>query len=301
VAGRDEARSKTYAAKNGIQRTVLGYQGLIDDDSVDAIYNPLPNSLHAQWTIAALKAGKAVLCEKPLCGSLEETRAVLAQAIKSPRPVWEAYVFPFQRQFDRIQELLDVDSIGPAVELHSTFHFKLTNRDNIRLSPELAGGALNDVGCYPAHLATLIFGSPVSGVGLPQWAPEGVDESAQGVVEYEGGHRLVLSCGMNYFTDGADTFSRIIGECGDIRISNPFHPRPGDSLELRVSGQVSGEDLADAEPTFTGLIRHIHRVIHGDEKPRHTAVDDSLPTSAALDILHRSFRSGRLERRSGID
>jgi predicted dehydrogenase len=295
VGGRDEARSKTYAAKNGIERTVLGYQALIEDENLDAIYNPLPNGLHAEWTIAALKAGKAVLCEKPLTASLDETRSVLAHAAHSRFPLWEAYVFPFQRQFDRIRQLIDSDSIGPVLEVQSTFHFQLTNRDNIRLSPELAGGALNDVGCYPAHLATLLFGAPVSGVGLARWAPEGVDESAQGVIEYAEGGRLALSCGMNYFTSGADTFSRLIGERGDIRIANPFHPRPGDTVEVRANGNVRSEDLSDPEPTFANIIRHIHGVILGDEEPRHTARDESLPTAATLDILHRSFKSGQVE------
>ncbi len=296
VGGRDVDRSKSYATRHAIERVADGYQALIDDEHVDAIYNPLPNSLHAEWTIAALKAGKAVLCEKPLCATLEQTKAVLDEARHSRFPVWEAFVFPFQRQFDRVRELVSNGSVGRLVEVQSAFHFQLQNRDNIRLSPELGGGALNDVGCYPAHLATLLLGSPVTGFGFARWAPEGVDEAAQGVIEYADGSRLALSCGMDYFTSSADTFSRLLGERGEIRVSNAFHPRPGDSVQVHVDGDIQTENLADEEPTFAGIIRHIHAVIRQQEEPRHTALDDSLPTAATLDLLHRSFKSQHLER-----
>lgn len=295
IAGRDETRSGAFAARHGIERVAAGYQALIDDTAVDAVYNPLPNGLHAEWTIAALNAGKAVLCEKPLCATLAETTGVLDAARGSALPVWEAYVFPFQRQYGRLEQLVASGAIGRPIEIQSTFHFRLTNRDNIRLSPELAGGALNDVGCYPAHLATLLFGSPLAGVGYPRWAPEGVDEAAQGVLEYEGNRRLLLSCGMDYFTEGADTFSRIIGEDGEIRVSNAFHPRPGDTVEVRAGGEIRTQDLSDAEPTFTGIIKHIQGVVRAEAAPLHTASDDSLPTASALDILHRSFASSHTE------
>ena len=98
VAGRDPGRTSRWARDNGVGRAVVGYQGLIDDPGVDALYIPLPNALHAEWTIRALRAGKPVLCEKPLTGSLAETEQVLAVARETGTPLWEAFVFPFHDQ-----------------------------------------------------------------------------------------------------------------------------------------------------------------------------------------------------------
>src|SRR5215471_14236339 len=158
VAGRDADRTSTWARDNAVDRAVVGYQPLIDDPGVDALYIPLPNALHAQWTIRALRAGKPVLCEKPLTGSLAETEQVLAVARETGTPLWEAFVFPFHDQMRRLRELIADGVIGELREIQSNFHFLMTRRDtNIRMSAELAGGALLDVGCYPVRLARDLF------------------------------------------------------------------------------------------------------------------------------------------------
>src|ERR1700735_3974623 len=112
VAGRDAGRTGQYARDHGIERAVTGYQNVIDDPGVDALYIPLPNSLHAEWTIAALRAGKPVLCEKPLCGTLADTQQVLAVASETGTLLWEAFVFPFNEHMDRIRSLVDGGAIG---------------------------------------------------------------------------------------------------------------------------------------------------------------------------------------------
>src|SRR2546430_16655455 len=112
VAGRDAGRTSKWARDNAVGRAVLGYQQLIDDPGVDALYIPLPNALHAQWTIQALRAGKPVLCEKPLTGSLAETQQVLGVGRETGTPLWEAFVFPFHDQMRRLRELLADGGIG---------------------------------------------------------------------------------------------------------------------------------------------------------------------------------------------
>lgn len=165
VAGRDAGRTGQYARDHGIERAITGYQNVIDDPAVDALYIPLPNSLHAEWTIAALRAGKPVLCEKPLCGSLAETEHVLAVAAETGTPLWEAFVFPFHDQFARVTALIADGAIGDLREVQSNFHFSVGRPDNIRLSRDLDGGALNDVGCYPVRLALELFGRRTFGLG----------------------------------------------------------------------------------------------------------------------------------------
>lgn len=293
VAGRDLARTREYAQANGVERAIEGYSSLLADDAVDAVYIALPNSFHAEWTMAALRAEKAVLCEKPLCASVEQTVQVLEAARESPGPLWEAFVFPFHRQMARLHELLEDGVIGELREIHSDFHFPMRRRPNIRLSPELAGGALNDVGCYSIRLAQLLFGAaPDRGVAVANWAPEGVDEEMQAILAYSGERRLVLSCG---FLCPYDTLARLLGDAGEIRLSNPFHPTAEDTIDVILPDRSAAETPTGSEPSFTAAIRHIHAVLRGEEAPRYTAEDDSLATELALDMLHRSAQSGQEE------
>ncbi|HZT95937.1 MAG TPA: Gfo/Idh/MocA family oxidoreductase [Chloroflexota bacterium] len=293
VAGRDRSRTEAYAEELNIRDVRVGYEALIDDDDIDAVYIPLPNSMHAEWTIAYLQAGKAVLCEKPLCASLREARRVLEVARQSSRPLWEAFVFPFHRQMRQLHQLLDAGRIGDLEEIHSEFHFRLSRSGDIRLSKDLAGGSLNDVGCYPVHLATQLFRQvPAAAVALAGQTKDGVDEQMQGVLEFSETRTLLLSCGL---TRSGSTFTRIIGSTGEIRLTSPFHPRPGDSVEVRTGDGVEVEIVEEAEPTFTPAIRHIHDVLLNGAPPRHLAVSESWSTAAGLALLHSSAQSGRRE------
>jgi predicted dehydrogenase len=288
VAGRDPARTEQWASDNGVERPVTGYQALIDDPDIDALYIALPNALHAEWTIRALEAGKPVLCEKPLCGTLPDTERVLATARQTGTLLWEAFVFPFQPQMAAIEELVADGTIGELMEIKSNFHFMVRNPANIRLSRELEGGALLDVGCYPVRLAQLMFGPEYESA----WARaviggDGVDVDTWGVLGYSGGRRLMLSAGMQRSYDTATTLE---GTNGQIRVTNPFHPGPADSYQVAIAGAEPRTLTAEAdEPSFTPAIRHINAVIMGAEEPRMLALDTSLATARALNDLARSF------------
>jgi predicted dehydrogenase len=256
VSGRDRARTQQFAADNGIELALEGYTELVGDERVDAVYVPLPNSLHAEWTIAALKAGKAVFCEKPLCVSAEETESVLEVARESTQPLWEAFVFLFRDQTARLLDLIAGGAIGDVLEIQSTFHYPLSDRDDIRLDPALGGGVLYDAGCYPVRLARLLFESEaVSGTSMPRWAAEGVDEEAQAILAFPHERRLLLSCAMfrRY-----DTMARILGSRGEIRLSRPFQPHANDTLEIHGQGFAETERPNGDEPPFAPALRHIH-------------------------------------------
>ncbi|HVB08907.1 MAG TPA: Gfo/Idh/MocA family oxidoreductase [Bacillota bacterium] len=283
VASRTADRAKAYAAENGLDHGVAGYETLLADDRIRAVYIPLPNSLHAEWTVRALRAGKAVLCEKPLCADLPETEAV----VKEPGLLWEAFVFPFHAQMARVRELIQSGAIGELREIHSSFHFRLRSRANIRLDPGLAGGALNDVGCYCVHLATQYFGElPAFARASAKMAPEGVDEELQGVLSFPGDRRLLLSCGLDR---GRDCLSRLLGTEGEIRLSNPFHPGPADTIEVHAGGRVTIEHPTGSEPSFAPAIRHIHAVLAEGAPPRHLAREDSLHTAAGMALLRAAL------------
>ena len=288
VASRDAARGAQYASDNGIERSIVGYENLITDPGLDALYIPLPNSLHAEWTIRALEAGRPVLCEKPLCGTLPDTERVLEVAAGTGTPLWEAFAFPFHLQLDEIKKLLQDGAIGELMEIKSNFHFLLRNPANIRLSRQLEGGALLDVGCYPVRLAQELFGPAYEA----SWASavmggEGVDVDTWGVLNYPGGRRLMLSCGLGR---SYDTFTTLEGTGGHIRITNPFHPRASDSYQLVVGSAEDRTFPSEArEPSFTAMIRHIQAVLSDRESPRQLAVDTSLPTATALADLAASL------------
>jgi predicted dehydrogenase len=291
VAGRDLGRAQAWAEQHGVNRAVAGYQALIDDPDIDALYVPLPNSLHAEWTIKALRAGKPVLCEKPLCGTLAEAEQVLAVARETGTLLWEAFVFPFHAQFAAVQKLLADGAIGELLEIQSGFHFMVGNPANIRLARDLDGGALNDVGCYPVRIALeLLRAGHTDAWATAVWGGHDVDVDTQGSLGFPGGQRLLLTCGMRR---AYDTFTRLLGTAGQIQLTNPFHPGRGDSYTVLADGEPRTLDAGAAEPSFTGMIRHIQNVLRGGEAPRQLALDTSLASARALHDLHQSMGTAR--------
>ena len=286
VASRDGARAAIWATRHGVGAGVEGYRTVIDDPRVEAVYIPLPNGLHAEWTIAALEAGKAVFCEKPLCATPEETARVLAVAAGAPGPLWEAFVFPFHDQMQRLHTLMAEGAIGEVREVSSRFHFSLDDPEDVRLLASLSGGSTQDVGCYPIRLARLVFAAepePGGAIADAVWG-DGVDLELWGALRFPGGRRLVLSCG---FRSGSDTGTRLLGTEGEIRMTNPFHPEVGDTLEIVRDGEVVASEPAapGGEHSFSPAIQHIHRVLRGLEPPRHLAIDEAAGNAAGIAAL----------------
>ena len=291
VGARDVERARVFAAEQGIARAVQGYQAVLADPEIDAVYVALPNPLHAEWATAALRAGKAVLCEKPLTTSPESTQEVLSVAAETGGRLWEAFVFPFHDQHRRLVALLADGAIGELREIVASFHFPVTRPGNIRLSSQMFGGALADVGCYPLRLAYELFGSEaVNAAIVTERAPADlgadVEAEAAGVVTYADGRRLLLTCG---FRRQSDTAAILLGTEGSIRVDNPWHPRPGSRIEIRRSGaEPRLEHPTTDAHSFTALLRHIHAVLTDEATPQHLAADAALPVARALDLTRRS-------------
>lgn len=285
VGSRDGERAAAFAAEHGVARGVSSYAEVVESAEVDAVYVALPNSLHAEWTIRALQAGKAVLCEKPLSIGSAQTAAVLDAAARIPGALlWEAFVFPFQAQHERLVKLLADGAIGSVAEIVSAFHFRVTRPDNIRLSAELGGGALADVGCYPIRLAHELFadpGEPEDVQGSAVVAGE-VEVDAAGIVSW-GARRLLFTSG---FRRSYDTFTRVLGDRGQLHLTNPFHPGPADSIVLhRTDGSTVVEHPTADAHSFTAAIRHIHAVLRGQAEPRHLAAGSALALARVLEAV----------------
>jgi len=293
VAGRDSIRTAEWAAANGIGRAITGYRDLVDDPDIDALYIPLPNALHGEWTTIALEAGKPVLCEKPLTGSAAQTERVLAVARATGTPLWEAFAFPFHDQMARLRRILADGAIGDLREIQSDFHFLMSDpQTNVRMFTDLEGGALLDVGCYPVRLARDLFGAEHEGAwARAEFAPGGVDRATWGCLDFPGGRHLYLSCG---FGRADDTFTRLLGTGGQIHVTNPFHPCARDTFVVWQADRspATHRAIGPYRQSFTPLIRHIQAVIRDEEEPRLLAADTALGSARALHDLAVSSRQG---------
>jgi xylose dehydrogenase (NAD/NADP) len=283
VGSRSPDRARDWADANEVDR-VADYAGALAADDIDAIYIALPNNEHTTWTARAVTTGHAVLCEKPLGVDTTDTGRLLA-AVPSGALLWEAFVFPFHPQTELVRSQLE--RLGRVREIVSEFHFTAPEAGNIRWQPALGGGALRDVGCYCVRLGRLLFGSEPTAVAARAFVEHGVDAEIAAVLDFPGEQRLVISAGMR---GGLSTYTRVIGDAGELRIVNPFHPRPDSTVTLWVDGRPVQEWTADPRAAFQCGVEHIQAVIHGEEQPRHLAATDSFGNARALDLIAAAAR-----------
>src|SRR4029453_6026000 len=158
IAARDPARAQKFAAKHGIARVHASYDALLADDAIDAIYNPLPNGLHAEWTIRALEAGKHVLCEKPIASNAAEAAQMAEAAARTGRVLTEAFHWRYHPLAARMREVVQTE-LGEIRHIEAAFCFPLPRFSDIRYSWELAGGTMMDAGCYPVNMVRWLAGA----------------------------------------------------------------------------------------------------------------------------------------------
>jgi xylose dehydrogenase (NAD/NADP) len=281
VGSRDPERSAAWASDNEVGRATT-YGNVLAADDVDAVYIAVPNDQHVEWAARAAATGKAVVCEKPLGLNLAEVDDLLDRA--GDALLWEAFVFPFHPQTALLRRLCSPGGpIGGAREIISEFHFRVTRPDNIRWQAAQGGGALLDVGCYPIRLARLLFDADaaVRVAATSATTPDGVDAEFAAVLDFPGEQRLLFSVGMRRCPS---TYTRILGDTGELRVSNPFHPTDGDTVELWQDGERSEVWAADRAPAFQHAAQHVADVVRGATRPRHLASTDARGNAATLDM-----------------
>lgn len=249
LASRDIAKGRAAAAPLGIERVYGSYEELLADSGVDAIYNPLPNSLHAAWTIRAAEAGKAVLCEKPLASDAAEAQRMVDACARHGVPLMEAFMYRFHPQNVRVRELLAQGAIGAVGQVRAGFSFRMDplNPANVRLQHDLAGGALMDVGCYAVNASRMVFGEePLRAAAWRDFDERfGVDVALAGVLEYPGRRFATVDCS---FTSGHSDWYSIVGSAGTIEAPRAFTPHSDETVIV-----ITGEDNVRHEERFAGV------------------------------------------------
>lgn len=223
VASRTVDRAREFATRFQIVEAYSSYDALLENPAIDAVYVSLPNSLHHQWTLKSLAAGKHVLCEKPLAASASEAGEMFDAADRAGRVLAEAFMHLSHPQTLGWLEAVRAGAVGEVRLVRSSFCFRTTKlTDNIRFAPQLAGGALMDVGCYCTNLALLIAGElPVEVHATGRMHPSGVDELCAGTLRFASGMISTFSCGL---TTQADNTAEICGTEGYIEIPVPWKP-----------------------------------------------------------------------------
>lgn len=264
LASRDAAKLAEARSRFGVTRLYPGYGELLRDPEVDAVYIPLPNALHREWTIRAAEHGKHVLCEKPLALTAAEGREMAAAGAAHGVTLMEAFMYRYTDRTRQVREVLRGGALGEIKFVSATFRFLLANPASIKLQPELGGGALYDVGCYPVNFIGLVADGPAPGaagtarpasVSVECERTGGVDTIFSALLRYPSGLIAALHCGFNA---QARIGAEIIGTAGALEIPDTFLDNAG-ALTLTAGGRrqeiavaasdryrLEVEDFADA-------------------------------------------------------
>lgn len=228
VGSRASASAQTFAQSFKISKAYSSYGAVISDPTVDAVYNALPNSMHHAWTIAALKAGKHVLCEKPLASNVAQAKEMFDVAAQTGRLLIEAFMYRSHPQTLAVLDAVSSGVVGRVKLVRTSFCFRTSRSDNnIRFSSELAGGALMDIGCYCVNLSRAVAGAePTSMTATGVLHSSGVDERAAGTLTFANGIIASFTCGM---TLHADNTAYVCGDEGYIEIPVPWKPPIGEA------------------------------------------------------------------------
>jgi predicted dehydrogenase len=287
VASRDQRRAEAYAREWGIERAYGSYEALLADPDIEAVYIPLPNSMHAEWSIRSLEAGKHVLCEKPFSRTPADVEAAFDAADRAGRFLSEAFMYRHNPQTARLRQLLADGAIGEPRLVRSTFSYGLYDTDNIRLRTDVDGGALMDVGCYCVSASRLAAGSePVSAFGQARIGETGTDWVFTGSLRFPGDLLAIFDCGTA-LTERDEL--EVVGSEGSLFLDDPFHAnRP--VIEHRRNGHVEREELEPAD-SYRLELENMSAAIRGEAEPL-LGRDDALGQARALDALHRASESG---------
>ena len=308
VSSRDLSKAQHFAQSFGVARAYGSYEALLADTSLDAIYIPLPNSLHAEWAIRAMQAGKHVLCEKPLALNLAEVTRMFEVARQHGVMLLESYPYWFQPQTRDLLACLSHEKIGTVRSMQASFGFTVGNVDtNIRMKPDLGGGALLDAGSYPLSLIRLVMGcAPTHVMAHTNWADTGVDISMMATLFYADGRSAQMSCAMNTANHRRAT---IVGSHGTVETEYLNHTSDShihawgylpSQLRVRqgIANSIAFEEIQSASGSgFRFAAEAFARVVHeGDIAAIERAATASHDIAATIEAIQTSAKTEQVVR-----
>jgi predicted dehydrogenase len=282
VAARELSRAQQFAAKHGIPRAHGSYQALIEDPEIDAVYNPLPNSLHARWTLAALAAGKHVLCEKPFTANSREAEEVAAAAARVGRVVMEAFHYRYHPLAERMRQIARDGELGRLRHVEVWNCFPLPFFSNIRYQYSLAGGATMDAGCYAVHMARLVGGEPRVVAAKAKLVNPDVDRAMTAELQYEAGHTGRVVCSMWSSTLVRMTV-KVVGEAGEMSVLNALMPQILHRLAVTVGGKKRVEHFS-RRASYSYQLEAFAAAVRGG--PNLTPPADSVANMRVIDAIY---------------
>jgi D-xylose 1-dehydrogenase (NADP+, D-xylono-1,5-lactone-forming) len=288
VASRDAARAESYAHEWEIPRAYGSYEALLADPEIEAVYISLPNTLHCEWSIRALEAGKHVLCEKPLSRHVADVDAAFDAAERTGYLLTEAFMYRHNPQTLRLKQLIDEGAIGELRLVRSAFSYSLYDEANIRLQTELEGGALMDVGCYCVSGSRLLAGEPETVYAQAWFGPTGTDWVLTGNLHFPGDVLAIFDCGTAL---GERDELEAIGSEGSLFVDDPWHcDVPG--IELRREDGVERIEL-DFSDSYQLELENLSDAIRSEE-PLLLGREDAVGQARVLEALHASATHGQV-------
>lgn len=264
------------------------YASLLESADVDAIYVPLPNSMHVDWTLRALEAGKHVLCEKPFSLNAAGATKAVERARSSKLALMEGFMYRFHPQTARLREILSSGSVGEVRQAVAEFGHRLDDPEDVRGVGSLGGGSLGDVGCYCVSGLRLAFGSePIRATAFGRFDDDGADRDIGGVLEFEGGMGLI-SCSIS---SSRRERLEIVGTDGRITLRTPFRAdKAGGEMEIHYGIKPETESFEGGDP-YKEELEEFARSIQEGRDPA-VGPDEILGNARAIDALLRSANAG---------
>jgi D-xylose 1-dehydrogenase (NADP+, D-xylono-1,5-lactone-forming) len=286
VASRDLQRAEEYGREWEIERAYGSYEALLEDADVEAVYISLPNTLHCEWSIRAVEAGKHVLCEKPMSRHLADVESAFDAAERNQRILMEAFMYRHHPQTRRLRQAVDEGLIGEVRLIRSCFSYSLYDEENIRLRTDVEGGSLMDVGCYCVSGARLLGGEPQQVYGQQFIGPSETDWVFTGAMRFPGDRMALFDCGTSL--PERDELEAI-GSEGSLFVDDPWHCEEP-VIELRRDDGVERIEVEPAD-SYRLELENLSAAIRGDAKPL-LGREDAVGQARVIEALFRSAASG---------
>ncbi len=288
VAARDHARAEAFAAKHHISRVHDSYEDLIADPAIDAIYNPLPNGLHAEWTERALQAGKHVLCEKPFTANAAEAERVAAVAADTGLVVMEAFHYRYHPVAEELRTIAQSGELGELRRISTSMCIPLPLPKDIRYRYDLAGGAGMDVGCYATHMNRLVAGAEPQVVRAEaKLAKPNVDRWLRAELRYSDGLSGSMTCAL-FSATPLSIRVKVTGDNGTLNLFNPTGPHMGYRMTVKANGTKRRVKVAGAKtPTYEYQLTAFRDAVQ-QGTPVLTPPEDSIANMRVIDAIYEA-------------